>query len=1035
MNKAPSLESHSPSSSRKKNGLSRLKRLLVGGGRLAERIPFLRKVSRGTWLSLSFASMLLASFGAYTQVQVAYGPLWSPPFSVWSSVWWTTPMVFGGNRQLPVFQGALNGIAIEDEKVWVVGDGGFVAYTPDGGRCWTRLDYVSSTSDPDFGGLKEPAAGQCPSPANRTARLPFLDTPVYAAEEPKPRSKEPGKEPEKGLGPDQAKYVQQPVYQSYPTPLWTPPQTAPNLLGIQFTGDGTGRVVASNGSIFERRPGETKWRVLVSTPSALRALDGQWRPNPYEPLCSTCQLRAFSVNGSSAWAIGWAPVDGKQRQDLLFTRDSAGRWWPASRSALQAEEQRKLDEEDQFGRVIQLGPLRLVPPWYLATLLFSLVLSFPALMRPVETRPPDEAEETVEKVLVSDRPLEPTDLDVLGLKTIAQGLSRFLRNERTQPPLTIAINGEWGTGKSSLMNLLRRDLESYGFRPVWFNAWHHQKEEHLLAALLQTIRIDALPPMWQWQGILFRLKLLGYRVRRNAPVLISLIAVLVLIASLELNLISRHGHGFVTWAFELVGNILFPATQTATDTHSPLGSLPLFSSAVALAAALRVLSKGLTAFGAKPGILLSSLTGGQKVRDLNEQSSFRQRFAGEFREVTDALNPNRPLVIFIDDLDRCSPANVLQVLESVNFLVSSGDCFVIIGMARRPVEGAVAFSLKDVAPNMGREPMDFARDYLDKLINIEVPVPRPDKDQAGQLFRSRAGTERAEAPTMELFRYGLRSLQWSVPIFLTALLVWGGMHLGLMLSSPVGDLMEQIDEARKPGKAPAGSSPVAAVAASPPGSVTPGQSPPPPAGTVLPPAVTTSVRPGQAPIASALLALSPSYFIVIALLLTLQIVLTTRPGVVTRDSDSFSAALAIWHPLVLSKQGTPRAAKRFVNRVRFLAMRQGPSRIRVQEWERVLFPNRLDIHIEGSQARIPESLLVALAAIEHVEPAWVYDEVKFDKVMSEPALSLEESVSGTKDLLSKARENHQQHWGPDNWRALARYRLRFLEMWPQIKLR
>jgi len=261
------------------------------------------------------------------------------------------------------------------------------------------------------------------------------------------------------------------------------------------------------------------------------------------------------------------------------------------------------------------------------------------------------------------------------------------------------------------------------------------------------------------------------------------------------------------------------------------------------------------------------------------------------------------------------------------------------------------------------------------------------------------------------------------------------MHLGLMLSSPVGDLMEQIDEARKPGKAPAGSSPVAAVAASPPGSVTPGQSPPPPAGTVLPPAVTTSVRPGQAPIASALLALSPSYFIVIALLLTLQIVLTTRPGVVTRDSDSFSAALAIWHPLVLSKQGTPRAAKRFVNRVRFLAMRQGPSRIRVQEWERVLFPNRLDIHIEGSQARIPESLLVALAAIEHVEPAWVYDEVKFDKVMSEPALSLEESVSGTKDLLSKARENHQQHWGPDNWRALARYRLRFLEMWPQIKLR
>src|ERR1700724_1577599 len=75
----------------------------------------------------------------------------------------------------------------------------------------------------------------------------------------------------------------------------------------------------------------------------------------------------------------------------------------------------------------------------------------------------------------------------VGAAIQAWGLSRFWRNEKTQPPLTLAVTGEWGTGKSSLMNLLRSDLKRYGFRPVWFNAWHQQKAEHLLAPLLEGV--------------------------------------------------------------------------------------------------------------------------------------------------------------------------------------------------------------------------------------------------------------------------------------------------------------------------------------------------------------------------------------------------------------------------------------------------------------------------------------------------------------------------------------------------------------------
>ena len=42
---------------------------------------------------------------------------------------------------------------------------------------------------------------------------------------------------------------------------------------------------------------------------------------------------------------------------------------------------------------------------------------------------------------------------------------------------------------------------------VWFNAWHHQKEESLLAPLLKNILAQAVPPLWTRTGIEFRFRL------------------------------------------------------------------------------------------------------------------------------------------------------------------------------------------------------------------------------------------------------------------------------------------------------------------------------------------------------------------------------------------------------------------------------------------------------------------------------------------------------------------------------------------------
>jgi len=95
---------------------------------------------------------------------------------------------------------------------------------------------------------------------------------------------------------------------------------------------------------------------------------------------------------------------------------------------------------------------------------------------------------SVADLLVTDRPLQAGNPDYMDFGRRASQLSRFLRHERTEMPVTLAISAEWGRGKSSSMNLLAEDLAANGFRPVWFNAWHHQKEGHLLASLLRTIQ-------------------------------------------------------------------------------------------------------------------------------------------------------------------------------------------------------------------------------------------------------------------------------------------------------------------------------------------------------------------------------------------------------------------------------------------------------------------------------------------------------------------------------------------------------------------
>ena len=70
---------------------------------------------------------------------------------------------------------------------------------------------------------------------------------------------------------------------------------------------------------------------------------------------------------------------------------------------------------------------------------------------------------------------------------------------------TLALIGEWGVGKSSVMNLLRRRLEEEGnqgrFATVWFNAWEHENTGNMAAALAQGVIRGLLSGLSTWQKL------------------------------------------------------------------------------------------------------------------------------------------------------------------------------------------------------------------------------------------------------------------------------------------------------------------------------------------------------------------------------------------------------------------------------------------------------------------------------------------------------------------------------------------------------
>lgn len=272
-----------------------------------------------------------------------------------------------------------------------------------------------------------------------------------------------------------------------------------------------------------------------------------------------------------------------------------------------------------------------------------------------------------------------TDTDFLNYSEIAELIAELIADKRLLP-LSLGVFGGWGIGKSSTLNLVERALQesSDTYLIVRFDAWLYQDFDDARAALMSVISIalaKAAP-----EGLKKRAGKLLKRVNK-----LRLLGMLVEGGAVALGLPTFGAAGKVV---EAGGKFL--AGEFGDDDKKETGE------------AAEKLKKDV-------GGLLSP----EKKKEPSEEvSAFRQEFAEVLKEL------NRTLVVFIDNLDRCLPTNTIHTLEAIRLFLFLPNTAFVIAADEDMVRHAVAKHFSDPGER-------HVTDYLDKLIQMPVFVPRP----------------------------------------------------------------------------------------------------------------------------------------------------------------------------------------------------------------------------------------------------------------------------------------------------------------------
>jgi predicted KAP-like P-loop ATPase len=248
-------------------------------------------------------------------------------------------------------------------------------------------------------------------------------------------------------------------------------------------------------------------------------------------------------------------------------------------------------------------------------------------------------------------------------------------------PISIGVFGTWGTGKSTVLKLVETSLTKTSPSPIIikFDAWLYQGYDDAKAALMEVVAERLLHETKENQGLFDKTKSFASR--------INYFRALGMAADVGVGMALGVPPGLLTRAGSALGALVSGKLDGAVVGDIKEG-------------------------GKQATEAWSKLIKPEEARTPpKEIAAFRKEFAEILKEL------NRPLILFIDNLDRCLPDVAIGTLEAIRlFLFLEGTAFVIAA-DEDMIRHSVAKHFSD--PNARH-----VNDYLDKVIQVPMRVPQ-----------------------------------------------------------------------------------------------------------------------------------------------------------------------------------------------------------------------------------------------------------------------------------------------------------------------